>query len=79
MLNCKQFVEQCSARDEQLDLSPWKRFQVNLHRFICHHCRKYFKQFNITTATAKKLSTEAVSDEIIEKAVLEMKIYSEKA
>ena len=63
MLSCKEFVKSQGEILEGEKHSLGKRISLKMHYFMCHHCRRYFKQIRLVDALAKKLSTEKVSDD----------------
>ena len=79
MLSCKQFVEQTTDHEEYQTASFGKKFQINFHKFLCRHCRRYQSQFVTTTEVAKKLKPESAPDVVVEQAVAEMKKNAEQA
>lgn len=43
MISCKQATELASKRLDA-NLSLFQRFNLKLHLFLCHHCRRYVRQ-----------------------------------
>ena len=76
MLSCKQFVQRATDTEEYESASFGTKLNIKFHLFMCHHCRKFNQQFRITTAVAKKLTTEDATDTIIDNAVVDMNNYS---
>jgi hypothetical protein len=77
MLNCRQFAERATDAEEYASASFSSKLNIKFHLFMCRHCRKYNLQFRTTTIVAKKLTTEDASETIIDKAVDNMKNYSD--
>ena len=63
MLSCKDFVAHQGQIIEGKELSLGKRISLKMHYFMCHHCRRYFKQIRLVDAVAKKLTPEPVAEE----------------
>ena len=76
MLSCRQFVERATNAEEFESASFGNKLNIRFHRFICHHCKTFNKQFRMTTVVAKNLTPEDISETIIDNAVDDMKNYS---
>jgi hypothetical protein len=76
MLSCRQFVERATDAEEHKSVSFGNKLNLKFHLFMCHHCRQFNQQFRTTTVVAKKLTTEDASETIIDKALVDMKNYS---
>lgn len=65
MLKCKDVVKILSSDAEK----SWvKRFEIHMHLFICHHCRKYAKQLEHIKSSVKnrfQVQKDSVSKEEI--------------
>ena len=69
MLTCKDVCENAS---DYLDGSPGmgERLQWRLHLLICKHCRRFLRQFRLSSDVAANLSEiQAPSDEEIDALV----------
>ena len=76
MLSCKDFVLQSAKILDNEELSFSQRLSNKFHIIICHHCRRYLKQAQITISVANKLVSEQVSDQTAEVAVSNMKTFT---
>ena len=54
MDSCQEVAEQAS---QYLDgqLTPGQRIKMRIHLMMCHQCRKFMGQFDVTVDTIKKL------------------------
>ena len=54
MDSCQQVAEQAS---QYLDgqLTSGQRIKMRIHLMMCHQCRKFMEQFDVTVGTIKKL------------------------
>lgn len=50
MLNCKQIMEMASDYNDN-KLSRIKRMSFLMHILLCHHCRRFVKQFKLMIST----------------------------
>ena len=66
MLSCKDFVRYQGEILEGEELSLGKRMSLKMHYFMCHHCRRYFKQIRLVDAVANKLQAEPVAEQKVE-------------
>ena len=65
MLSCKQLTELATDYLEQ-DL-PWsKRLQVQLHLWMCSHCRGYLDQMRKVIGLLRRLPTEPAPPNLVE-------------
>ena len=69
MLSCKNFVAYQGQILEGNDLSLGEKFSLKMHYFMCHHCRRYFKQIRLVDSVAHNLESEPVASEKIEQLV----------
>ncbi len=72
MLNCKEIVQQASnyidsdARNKS-DVPYW---QIRIHLILCHHCRRFVRHLQTTTAITAHIAqdTDKIdTDEILDK------------
>ena len=77
MLSCKEFVASQGEILEGKEYSLGKRISLKMHYFMCHHCRRYFKQIRLVDAVAKKLSPEKVHDDKVAELMANMPPQSE--
>lgn len=54
MLKCRDIVEQASDYLDQ-DMSLRQRMNYRLHLFMCHHCRRFTRQFSAGVVMLKRL------------------------
>ncbi|MEH6470571.1 MAG: zf-HC2 domain-containing protein [Halopseudomonas sp.] len=60
MLRCRDIVDQSSEfLDREMSLS--RRMQYRIHLFMCHHCRRFTRQFRASVAMTKRLPKAPVS------------------
>ena len=66
MLKCKDIAEHTS---HYLDPAlPWrKKVACYLHLAICHHCRRFVRQFRLTVLLARRLPRLQASEEDVTK------------
>lgn len=71
MLSCK---DACENATEFLDgeTTFLRRFSMQFHLLLCKECRRFFRQFDLTTRTAAELAeatepTDAEIDALVEK------------
>lgn len=66
MDSCKKVAEQASLyRDGQLTMG--QRVKMRVHLMMCHQCRKFMDQFEVTVGTIKKLGGSAkLSDQDVD-------------
>lgn len=69
MLSCKNFVAYQGHILEGKELSLSERISLKMHYFMCHHCRRYFKQIRLVDAVAKNLNSEPVDATKVEQLV----------
>ncbi len=77
MLNCKDFVLKSAKIMDNDEMSSMEKISFSMHRLMCHHCRKYFKQLETTEAVAKNLDNEPAPEELLEQSVSSLKAFSE--
>jgi predicted anti-sigma-YlaC factor YlaD len=66
MLNCKELTEIATDYLEQ-DL-PWgERLRVQLHLWMCRHCRRYLNQMRTVIGLLRLLPKEPVPPNLLEK------------
>ncbi|MCP4273795.1 MAG: hypothetical protein GY781_17875 [Gammaproteobacteria bacterium] len=78
MLNCKDFVLKSAKLMDNDEMSSMEKISFSMHRLMCHHCRKYFKQLETTDAVAKNLDKEPAPEGLLEQSVSSLKAFSEK-
>lgn len=65
MLSCKELTELATDYLEQ-DL-PWsKRLRVQLHLWMCRHCRRYLDQMRKVIGLLRRLPTEQAPPDLVE-------------
>ena len=66
MLSCKELTEIATEYLER-DL-PWgERLRVQLHLWMCRHCRRYMDQMRKVIALLRRLPVEPVPPNLLEK------------
>ncbi len=60
MLSCRQIVDQASDYLEH-DVSFSQRLQFRIHLLMCHHCRRFIRQFSAAMQMTRCLSKTPVS------------------
>ncbi|NNJ72888.1 MAG: zf-HC2 domain-containing protein [Enterobacterales bacterium] len=66
MLSCKDFVAYQGQIIEGKNVSFRESMSLKMHYFMCHHCRRYFKQIRLVSAVANKLESEPVAQSKVE-------------
>jgi len=59
-VNCREAVEHFGEHVDG-ELTPFQRWRVRLHLWVCGHCRKYFRSYR-TTIAAEKAAFENSTD-----------------
>lgn len=54
MLSCKE-VTRAVASEDVAKASWWRRVQVQLHLYMCQHCRRYAAQLRVIGKVARNL------------------------
>ena len=73
MLTCKDVGDTASDYLEG-PTTFLQRFRLRAHLLLCVHCRRYFRQFELTSAVAKKITApREPSDEEIESLLQKLK------
>ena len=63
MLSCKE-VTRAVASEDVAEASWWRRVQVQLHLYMCQHCRRYAAQLRVIGKVASNLwGTRSVDEE----------------
>lgn len=71
MLSCKDITENASAYlDKEMPLSA--RMSMRLHLFMCHHCRRYMDQLQMTVNTLKMMKKDDPVDEQANNDLIEL-------
>jgi hypothetical protein len=80
MPTCKQIIELASTSLE-IPLPRGQRWQLQLHLFICRHCRRYFKQLRFLQQASlnleKNLHSTALSAAARERIAKKLQQQSE--
>jgi predicted anti-sigma-YlaC factor YlaD len=77
MLSCKEVTELATDYLEG-DLPRGKRLRVRVHLWMCRHCRGYLDQMHKVIGMLRRLPTEPVSPEVVEKLVLQFREARDK-
>lgn len=56
MLKCRD-IERMAGQLQDDELNWWQRLSMRMHLMMCHHCRRFVRQF----AAIKKLAERSVS------------------
>lgn len=65
MLKCREIVAHSSAYLEH-EMPLGRRLQYRMHLLVCHHCRRFIRQFRAAIKMTRQLSGPAVSSAQIE-------------
>jgi len=77
MLTCKQLTENASHYIEG-ETTLKDRLSLRFHLLICDHCRRFLKQFRVTTQLIPMVNQEKeLSDQMLDKLATELKMASE--
>ena len=72
MLSCKDFVAYQGQIIEGKDVSFRESISLKMHYFMCHHCRRYFKQIRLVNAVANELEPDPVDESKVEELLLQV-------
>lgn len=76
MLNCRDVMEHAS---DYLDKTlTWRqRMGIWLHLQICHHCRRYVRQFRMIIVALTRMPTPEITEEAMRQHVDIIKKYND--
>ena len=77
MLTCKDITNLASDYIDK-NLPPFAKMKVKLHLFMCHRCRNFINQLNMTVNALKNLKTPLPDDSFVEKKATELSEISKK-
>ena len=69
MLSCKDFVQQQNEKLDGQEFSFMQRLSLNMHYFICVHCRRYTKQLFLVDEVSEKLDSPSVEKAKIDSCI----------
>ena len=65
MLSCKELTELATAYLEE-DLAWRERLRVQMHLWMCKHCRRYMDQMRKVIGLLRRLPTEPIPPQLLE-------------
>jgi predicted anti-sigma-YlaC factor YlaD len=65
MLSCKELTELATAYLEE-DLTWRERLRVQIHLWMCKHCRRYMDQMRKVVGLLRRLPTEPIPPKLLE-------------
>ncbi|MEQ1772767.1 MAG: zf-HC2 domain-containing protein [Burkholderiales bacterium] len=62
LITCKE-VSMLASQQHERKLTPWERFTLRIHLFVCDGCRRVVRQMAFIRRAVKRLAESAGRDE----------------